>query len=73
MPQRIEINVQTGERKVIELTPAEIAKAQAKKAVEDADNALKAIAAAAKASRQAKLDALLDKIEADPTILDRIR
>ena len=39
MPQRIEVNVQTGERKVIELTPEEIADAQSRKAAEDAANA----------------------------------
>ena len=30
MPHRIEMNVQTGERKVIELTPEEVADAQAR-------------------------------------------
>ena len=33
---RIEINVQTGERQVIPLTPAELADARARKAKEDA-------------------------------------
>lgn len=37
MPTRIEINVQTGERKVIELTPEEIADAEARTAAENND------------------------------------
>jgi len=72
-PFRWEVNVRTGERKQIELTDAEIAEGLARKAEADAARAAEQIVADRKAARQAKLDALLDKIEADPTILERIR
>ena len=72
-PFRWEVNVQTGERKQLDLTDAEIADAQARKVAEDAKHAAEQLLADRKAARQAKLDALLDKIEADPTLLDRIR
>ena len=72
-PFRWEVNVQTGERKQIDLTDAEIAEAQVRRAEEDAKRAAEQLLADRKAARQATLDALLDKIEADPTILDRIR
>ena len=72
-PFRWEVNVQTGERRQIELTDAEIARATTKQAAEDAANIIRDAELARRAARQAKLDALLDKIEADPTILDRIR
>lgn len=72
-PFRWEVNVQTGERKQLDLTDAEIAEAQVRRAEEDAKRAAERLLADRKAARQAKLDALLDKIEADPTLLDRIR
>lgn len=72
-PFRWEVNVQTGERQQIELTDAEIVSADANAAIEATATAVRDAARERKAARQAKLDALLDKIEADPTILDRIR
>jgi hypothetical protein len=39
--QRIEVNVQTGEQSIIDLTPEEIAEAQAQKAAWDAEQAAK--------------------------------
>lgn len=72
-PFRWEMNVQTGERKPVDLTDAELALAAVNKAEEDARNVTLAAAQARAAARQARLDAFLDKIEADPTILDRIR
>ena len=72
-PFRWAVNVQTGERRRIELTDAEIAHGDAVKSVENAEVALRNADRAQQAARQAKLDALLDKLEADPTILDRIR
>jgi len=39
MPTRIEINIQTGERKTIELTPDEVADARVRKTAEDIENA----------------------------------
>ena len=71
-PFRWEINVQTGERRQIELTEAEIARAAAAATVETAANMVRDAAEARKTARQAKLEALLDKLEADPTLLDRI-
>jgi hypothetical protein len=41
--QRIEVNVSTGERKVVDLTPEEIADAQERTAVENAKAPLRAI------------------------------
>lgn len=72
-PFRWQLNVQTGERKQVELTDEEIVRAETKQAAEDVANAVRAAEAARKASRQTRLDALLDKLEADPTIIDRIR
>ena len=69
---RWEMNVQTGERRQIELTDAEIARAERKKAAEDVAAGARDALNARKAARQAKLDALLDKLESDPTLLDRI-
>lgn len=39
--QRIEVNVETGEQSIIDLTPEEIAEAQAQRAVWDAEQAAK--------------------------------
>jgi len=56
---RIEINVVTGEQKVIPLTDAEIAEAQAKYAQAEAErNAIKQAETAAKQSALSKLTAL---------------
>jgi hypothetical protein len=56
---RIEINVITGEQKVIPLTDAEIAEAQAKYAQAEAErNAIKQAETAAKQSALSKLTAL---------------
>ena len=70
---RREVNVQTGEHRRVELTDEEIARAESKKAAEDVAAGARNVANARKAARQAKLDALLDKLEADPTLIDRIR
>ena len=39
--QRVEVNVETGEQTIIDLTPEEIATAQAQKAAWDAEQAVK--------------------------------
>ena len=72
-PFRWELNAQTGERKQIELTDAEIVRAEAKNAAKDAATVIRDTELARKAARQARLDALVDKLEADPTLIDRIR
>ena len=72
-PFRLEINVTTGKRQQIELTDEEIARAEAQTTLETAAATVRDAELARKAARQARLDALLDKMEADPTILDRIR
>lgn len=40
---RIEVNVSTGEKKIIDLTPAEVADAQARTAAENAENVAKQV------------------------------
>lgn len=72
-PFRWEVNVQTGERTQIELTDAEIERGLTKKAAEDAAAAIQAVEQVRNATRQARLNLFLDKLETDPTILDRIR
>ena len=72
-PFRWEIDVQTGERRQIELTDVETEHAAGMKAAEDVAAGARDADRAQQAARQAKLDELLDKLEADPTILDRIR
>lgn len=61
-PTRIEINCETGEESIIELTDAEIAEMEAAAAQAEADRAAReaeeAAAQAAKESAQAKLAAL---------------
>ena len=61
-PTRIEINCETGEQSIIELTDAEIADMQAAQVQAEADRAKAeadaAAAAAAKASAESKLKAL---------------
>lgn len=61
-PTRIEINCETGEETVIELTDAEVAELAAQAAIAEAERvereAAEAAAAEAKASAQAKLAAL---------------
>jgi hypothetical protein len=41
MPTKIEVNVQTGEQKIVELSAEELAQAQAMKAAWDAEQAAK--------------------------------
>jgi hypothetical protein len=41
MPTKIEVNVQTGEQKIVELSAEELAQAQATKAAWDAEQAAK--------------------------------
>jgi hypothetical protein len=61
-PTRVEINCETGEQTVIELTDAEIAEMEAARIAYEAEQAAReaevAAAAEAKASAQAKLAAL---------------
>lgn len=71
-PFKWELNVQTGERKQIELTDEEIALAESKKAEEDAAAEIRNAENARKRARQNVLDVLLDKMIADPTLIDRI-
>ena len=73
MPFKLDINVQTGETKRIDLTDAEIALAAVNHTNHEAAAAIRATEQARKDARQAKLDAFLDKLEADPTLIDRIR
>ena len=72
-PFRWVVNAQTGERQQIALTDEEIERGAVKKAAEEAAAAIRAAAKAREDGRQALLLVLLDKIEADPTIIDRIR
>ena len=64
MPQRIEKNVQTGEVKILTLTPAEIAAAVAAKAAEDAEIA---------ARPRDVLKELETLLRLDQSLLDKIR
>ena len=63
-PFRWEVNVQTGVRRQIELTDAEIADGLARKAIEDAAQAVRLAEETRKAKRQAILEKLLDAEEA---------
>ena len=72
IPFRWELDLRTGERKQIELTGQEIADANASKALEDAEQTQRAAAEAIRVRRQGYLDQFAQKIDADPTILDRI-
>lgn len=69
---RLEVNVSTGERKYIELTLDEYRQRHVAKIESRNQHVLRKRYEARAASRKAKLEALLDKIEIDPTILDRI-
>lgn len=70
---RVEINVQTGERKEIPLTAQEIADAQARKAAEDVAQAARKAAEDAAIARKARMDAFVDALEADPNLLARLK
>lgn len=63
-PFRIEFNVTTKERKIIEFTDEEIADFEIRKAIEDADNSIRIVEEQRKAKRQALLEKLLDSEEA---------
>jgi hypothetical protein len=63
-PFRWELNVSTAERKQIELTDAEIADAQMRKLIEDAEQAMQFAVDARKTKRTALLEKLLDEMEA---------
>lgn len=69
---RWEVDVQTGEKKQISLTPEELVLNNAAKIVADAAQTTLLILQQRKTQRQNLLDGLLDKIEADPTILMRL-
>ena len=60
VPFRWEINVMTGERKRIDLTPMEITDAQQRKAAEDAANAIED-------AKDAAMQAVKDALKLDPT------
>ena len=63
-PFKIEFNVTTKERKIIELTDEEILDMQNRKAIEDASNIIRLAEEQRKAKRQALLEKLLDAEEA---------
>ena len=67
MPTRIEFNCTTGERKVIELTPEEIAAAAIAKAAEDARNAAKV------PPPPDPIDELRQALKDDPTLLGKLK
>ena len=69
---RIEVDVITGKRTVIPLTPEEVSDAQARTAAENAKRAQEAAKKAREDLRKSRLQMLLDKLEADPTIIDRL-
>jgi len=69
---RWEQNVTTGERKAIELTLDEYRERHVAKIVERNEYVQRKRAEVSRASRQGCLDRLLDKLEADPELLDRI-
>ena len=69
---RTAIDVRTGKRTVMFLTAPEVAAREAERAVQDAHNQQQQTKRAAEQSRRTVLDTLAAKIEADPTILDRI-
>jgi hypothetical protein len=63
---RIEINVITGERKVIELTAEEVAQAQANYAQWEADEAKRIAAQPTKEEQIAKLQKQIDALKVQP-------
>jgi len=69
---RKEVNVSTGEVKYIELTLEEYRARHVAKIKSRNEYVLRKQAEAKKAARDALMKRLMDKIEADPTILDRI-
>lgn len=60
--ERIEFNVQTGEYKVIQLTPDEIADARDRSASEDAQRQENEDMAAIESKRRLAIDAMLEKL-----------
>ena len=70
---RWEQNVTTGERNAIELTLDEYKARHVAKIITRNEYVVRKTEDARRAARQATLGSLLDKIEADPTILDRIK
>jgi len=69
---RIELNVMTGERKEIELTLEEYRRRHVAKLISRNEREALQVERQRLIARQAVLDALLDKIEADSTIIDRL-
>ena len=70
---RTEINVTTGERKWIELTLDEYRARHVAKIIEKNRWLLKSRADAEAAAKKATLDAFVDALAADPTLLDKIK
>ena len=70
---RTEINVTTGERKWIELTLDEYRARHVAKIVSKNEWLLKSRADAEAAAKKAQLDAFVDALAADPTLLDKIK
>jgi hypothetical protein len=69
---RWEINVQTGERKAIELTLDEYRARHVAKAVSRNEYIQRKRADDKAAARKALMESLVDKLEADPTLLDKL-
>ena len=72
-PARLVVNVQTGEQALAELTDEEVTMAAAQHAEFKARRAVEFAEEQRFAARKAQLEAFLDKLEADPTLIDRIR
>lgn len=70
---RIEVNVQTGEVTYTELSLEEYRARHVAKIVSRNEYVLRKQAETRQAARNAIMEALVDKIEADPTVLDRIK
>jgi hypothetical protein len=69
---RWEVNVQTGERKAIELTLEEYRERHVGKIRSKNEYFQRKQAEAKKAARQALMDKLVDRMEADPGLIDRL-
>jgi hypothetical protein len=70
---RTTADVQTGDRAVVFLTAEEIAAREEEHAAQDAYNQQQQAKRAAEQSRRDVLSQLAEKIEADPSILERIK
>ena len=73
IPFRTVVNVNSGRRTNVPLTDEEIATAASKHAAFKARRAIEFAEEQRRAARKAQLEVFLDKLEADPTLIDRIR